>query len=77
MNARIRRLLHSALQIAVLIVAGLAYSLAAPPARPRPVLHPVGCRACSSNPPPAVVAALTAELVRIGAIEAAEPDELR
>ena len=77
MNFRIRRLSDSALPMAILVVGGLVYHLAAPAAPPPPVRHPVGCHACSVSAPPAVVAASDAELVRIGAIEAANMDELQ
>jgi hypothetical protein len=77
MNSRIRRLSDSALLMAIPVVAGLVYQLAAPEARPRPVLHPAGCHACTGNSPAAVVAAFEAELIRIGAMEAADPAELQ
>jgi hypothetical protein len=77
MNSRIRRLSDSVFPMAILVVGGLIYHLAAPAAPPPPVRHPVGCHACSVSAPPAVVAAFDAELVRIGAVEAANTDELQ
>ena len=77
MNSRIWRLSDSALQMAILVVGGLVCHLAAPAAAPPPARHPVGCHACSVSAPPAVVAAFDAELVRIGAAEAANTDELQ
>jgi len=52
-----------------LVTGALVLFLAAPPARPRPVLHPVACHACTANAPPEVVAARDAYLARIGAFE--------
>jgi hypothetical protein len=77
MNSRIRHLSDSALLMALLVVAGVVFQLAASGARPRPVLHPAGCHACSGNSPAAVVAAFEAELIRIGAMEPADPAELQ
>jgi hypothetical protein len=69
MTCWIRFLADYAVLLMTLVAAGLVLFFAAPPARPRLVLHPVTCRACSASPPPAAVAATDAYLARIGAIE--------
>jgi hypothetical protein len=74
MMYRIRYLAESAPLAMTLVAAGLVLYLAAPRPQMRPILHPVGCHACSCVAPPEVVAAKDAELVRIGAIEI-ETDE--
>jgi hypothetical protein len=69
MMSRFRSLADSALLVTTLIAGGLVLYLAAPPARMRPVHHPVACPACSANAPAAVLEARNAYLARIGAIE--------
>jgi len=69
MMSWIRFLADSALLVTTLVTGVLVLYLAAPRARPRPVLHPVACHGCSGNAPPAVVAASDVYLARSGAIE--------
>jgi hypothetical protein len=75
MRSWIRFVTDSALLVMTMVTGGLVLYLAAPRARPCPVVHPAGCHACSANAPPAVVAARDAELARIEAIEIQSPSD--